>query len=82
MYMLNWQNSLSNPWKIETLTQADDKVVAFSNQNKTTVIQVLHVVIASLETTLSAAASVIFSQLLMSGDVEQNPGPGMEMSGT
>ena len=79
MYMLDLQISPSNPWKV---TQTDDKVVAFSNKNKMTIVQVVHVVIASLETTLSAAASVIFSQLLMSGDVEQNPGPGMEMSGT
>ena len=77
MYMLDWQNSMSNPWKIETLTQADD-IVVISNKNKMTVLQVVHVVIASLETTLSAAASVIFSQLLMSGDVEQNPGPGID----
>ena len=34
-------------------------------------------VVALLETALSAAASVIFSRLLMSGDVEQNPGPGI-----
>ena len=29
-----------------------------------------------LDTVLSAAASVIDSLLLMSGDVEENPGPG------
>ena len=31
---------------------------------------------ALLDTVLSVAASVIVSKLLMSGDVEKNPGPG------
>ena len=31
-----------------------------------------------LDTTLSVAASVIMSLLLLSGDIEENPGPGSQ----
>ena len=36
----------------------------------------LAVVISQLDIVTSAAASVVRSLLLMSGDVEENPGPG------
>ena len=38
--------------------------------------RILAVARALLDVVLSVAASVIFSLLLISGDVEKNPGPG------
>ena len=39
-------------------------------------LQFAHLLMTLLETMQSVASSVIFYQLLKSGDVEQNPGPG------
>ena len=45
-------------------------------RSKWEVSRVLAVARALLDVVLSVAASVIFSLLLISGDVEENPGPG------
>ena len=42
-------------------------------------LHILNVVSGILDIALSIAASVISSLLLLSGDIEQNPGPGMEL---
>ena len=44
---------------------------------RNTLLQFVYVLVTLLETAQSVASSVIFYQLLKSGDVEQNPGPGI-----
>ena len=41
-------------------------------------LRILYLVNCILDVALSVAASVIASLLLLSGDIEQNPGPGKE----
>ena len=41
-------------------------------------LRILYLVNSILDVALSVAASVIASLLLLSGDIEQNPGPGKE----
>ena len=41
-------------------------------------LRILYLVSCILDVALSVAASVIASLLLLSGDIEQNPGPGKE----
>ena len=41
-------------------------------------LRILYLVNCILDVALSVAASVVASLLLLSGDIEQNPGPGKE----
>ena len=41
-------------------------------------LRILYLVNSILDIALSVAASVVASLLLLSGDIEQNPGPGKE----
>ena len=68
LYTLDWESTLPKEWKNKR-----------NGALKKSILLLVYMVVALLETALSAAASVIFSRLLMSGDVEQNPGPGIEV---
>ena len=79
LHILDWQRSLANLTKTVAMTQ-----IKRSNlSDKTTLtgikafmMNVLVLMNALLDAISSVAASVIFSRLLISGDVESNPGPG------
>ena len=61
------------------LTNGEAKSVVVKEvelRKRSEILRWLAVVKALLDTVLSMAASVISSLLLMSGDVEENPGPG------
>ena len=41
-------------------------------------LRILHLINCTLDVALSISASVVASLLLLSGDIEENPGPGKE----
>ena len=67
-HKLNW---LSTLWKISADEQVNHKIHAQAEA-----FAALSVTISQLGIVSSVAASVVRSLLLMSGDVEENPGPG------
>ena len=80
LHTLDWQRALSNLLKTITMIEIKsssprDKKTALTD-TKDLLMYVLVLMNALLDTILSVAASVVFSRLLISGDVESNPGPG------
>ena len=80
LHILDWQRALSNLTKTIAMIQiksssCDDRKTIFTDI-KDFLMCVLALMNALLDATSSVAASVIFSRLLISGDVESNPGPG------
>ena len=80
LHTLDWQRALSNLTKTVAMIQSkhshcDDKMTIFTDIKKVFMC-VLALMNALLDAISSVAASVIFSRLLISGDVESNPGPG------
>ena len=79
LHILDWQRSLANLMK--TVAMIEIKHSSLSDKTtlssiKDFLMHVLVLVNALLDAISSVAASVIFSHLLISGDVESNPGPG------
>ena len=80
--ILNWQRALSVLWKALAKKQVElrsDHGVGKEEaklRKRMQVLRMLAVATALLDTVLSVAASVILTLLLISGDVEENPGPG------
>ena len=80
LYILDWQRALSNLMKMIAMIQIKNS----NCEEKKTIITkmrnvfmcVLSLMNALLDAISSVAASVVFSRLLISGDVESNPGPG------
>ena len=80
LHILDWQRALSNLTKTIAVIQikrssCDDRKTILTDI-KDFLMYVLALMNALLDATSSVAASVIFSRLLISGDVESNPGPG------
>ena len=76
---MDWQRALSNLTK--TIAIINIKNSSLSNKTtlastKDIMMYVLALLNALLDVILSVDASIIFSRLLISGDVESNPGPG------
>ena len=80
LYILDWQRALSNLTKTITVIQIKnsscDEKKAIVTEMRNVFMCVLSLVNALLDAISSVAASVVFSRLLISGDVESNPGPG------
>ena len=78
LYILDWQRALSVLWKTYALTNKQVETSVYRKEavirNKVEASRVLER--SLLDVVLSVAASVTFSLLLISGDVEENPGPG------
>ena len=80
LHRLDWLCALANLWEILT----EKHVETSSLEDRKTILTniwdyfkyLIALTKALLETALSVAASVILSLLLISGDVERNPGPG------
>ena len=80
LHTLDWQRALSNLTKTVAMIQIkrssfEDKKTTLSDIRKVFMCA-LALMNALLDGISSVAASVIFSRLLISGDVESNPGPG------
>ena len=80
LHILDWQRALSNLTKTIAMipiksSSRDDKKTVLTDI-KDFLMYVLALMNALLDVISSVAASVIFSRLLISGDVESNPGPG------
>ena len=80
LHTLDWQRALSNLMKIIAMIQikrsiCEDKKTILADI-KNIFVCVLALMNALLDAISSVAASVDFSRLLISGDVESNPGPG------
>ena len=80
LHILDWQRALSNLTRTIAMIQIKN---SNCEEKKTIVAEirnifmcVLSLVNALLDAISSVAASVVFSRLLISGDVESNPGPG------
>ena len=70
IHRLDWLRAVSILRKL----LANDE--AKQQRNKSEIVRCLAVAKALLDTVLAVAASVVISLLLMSGDVEEDPGPG------
>lgn len=68
--------ALSVLWKMLTIKQEESCAVDEGVADKGESVWVLAVARSSLDVVMSVTASVILSLLLISGDVEENPGPG------
>ena len=68
----------SIPWKMSTYESVENNISCKYTgvRKKGSISSVLVVAAVATDTVLSVAASVVSSLLLMSGDVEENPGPG------
>ena len=80
VHILDWQRALSNLTKTIAMIQikrsiCEDKKTILADM-KHFLMYVLALMNALLDAISSVAASVTFSRLLISGDVESNPGPG------
>ena len=80
LHILDWQRPLSNLTKtiavIQIKKSSCDKKKTIVTEIKNILMCVLSLMNALLDAISSVAASVVFSRLLISGDVESNPGPG------
>ena len=78
VHALDWLNALSSFKTVLAVRQLEkicnDHALKWSENCGC--LWILAVVKASLDVVMSVAASVILSLLLISGDVEENPGPG------
>ena len=80
LHTLDWQRALSNLTRTIIMIQikyssCEEKKTIFTDI-KIVFMCTLALMNALLDVILSVDASVIFSRLLISGDVESNPGPG------
>ena len=80
LHVLDWQRALSNLSKTVAMIRIKN---SSCEDEESVVTDVKHVLMwalalvnALLDAISSVAASVVFSRLLISGDVERNPGPG------
>jgi hypothetical protein len=80
LHILDWQRALSNLTKTIAVIQIKNSDCEEKRSMVTEVRNVFMCVLALMNALLDAissvAASVVFSRLLISGDVESNPGPG------
>ena len=80
LHILDWQRALSNLTKIITMIQIKnsncDEKKTIVTEMRSVFMCVLSLMNALLDAISSVAGSVVFSHLLISGDVESNPGPG------
>ena len=70
---------LSIPWEMSTYESVEDiscKDTEVRKKGSSSSVLVAAAVAMDTSTVLSVAASIVISLLLMSGDVEENPGPG------
>ena len=80
LHTLDWQRAISNMMKTIATMQIkssglEDKKTTLASI-KGFLAYVLVLMNTLLDVILSVAASVVFSRLLISGDIESNPGPG------
>ena len=80
LHTLDWQRTLSNLTRTIIMIQikyssCEEKKTIFTDI-KIVFMCALALMNALLDVIMSVDASVIFSRLLISGDVESNPGPG------
>ena len=77
LHILDWQRALSNLTKTITVIQIKNSNCEEKKAEMRNVFMcVLALMNALLDAISSVAASIVFSRLLISGDVESNPGPG------
>ena len=84
LHTLDWQRALSNAivtvqvatTKLKSSTDLNKKKTTLLARAKDSLMYALVLTNALLDATLSVASSVVVSRLLISGDVESNPGPG------
>jgi hypothetical protein len=80
LHILDWQRALSNLTKTIAVIQIKqsncEEKRAMVTEMSNVFMCVLALMNALLDAISSVAASVVFSHLLISGDVESNPGPG------
>ena len=80
LHILDWQRALSNLTKTITVIQIKnsncEEKKTLVTEMRNVFMYVLALMNALLDAISSVAASIIFSRLLISGDVESNPGPG------
>ena len=84
LHTLDWQRALSNvivtvqvaTTKLKSSTDLNKKKTTLLARAKDSLMYALVLTNALLDATLSVASSVVVSRLLISGDVESNPGPG------
>ena len=80
LHILDWRRALSNLTMTIAMIQIkksnceEKKIIA--TEMRSVFMCVLALMNALLDAISSVAASVVFSRLLISGDVESNPGPG------
>ena len=80
LHILDWLRALSNLTKTIAVIQIkssnceEKKTIATEMRN--VFMCLLALMNALLDAISSVAASVVFSRLLISGDIESNPGPG------
>ena len=80
LHILDWQRALSNLTKtiaaIQIKNSSCEERKTIATEMRSVFMCVLSLMNALLDAISSVAASVVFSRLLISGDVESNPGPG------
>ena len=80
LHILDWQRALSNLMNTIAVIQIRnsncDEKKTIATEMRNVFMCVLALMNALLDAISSVAASVVFSRLLISGDVESNPGPG------
>ena len=76
VHALDWLNALSSFKTALAVRQLEKIYNDHASKGSEDYLWILVVVKASLDVVMSVAASVILSLLLISGDVEENPGPG------
>ena len=76
--LLNYNKSRSAPWAFTSREEGVLDLAGDQSRKGSVKVDKRTLVLANsmLDTTLSVAASVIMSLLLLSGDIEENPGPG------
>ena len=76
--LLNCHKSRSAPCAFTSRDEGNLDLAGDQNRKGSIKVDERTLVLANsmLDTTLSVAASVIMSLLLLSGDIEENPGPG------
>ena len=77
---LDWMRAVSVLRKILAKDEANYGCVKLELRNRSEILRWLAVAKSLLDIVLAVAASVVISLLLMSGDVEEDPGPGGRLS--
>ena len=78
--LLNCHKPRSAPWAFISREEGVLDLAGDQNRKGNVKVDKRNLVLANsmLDTTLSVAASIIMSLLLLSGDIEENPGPGSQ----